>query len=920
MTQHILFNPAFQTTQQSIDGFAARADILDDLLGLLRAPLREANNHALILGPRGFGKSTLVRRIIAEIETDAALGARWEPVALPEEPYEVSKLSELWLEALRRLADTRHDPALSRLHAELKRDRDDDRVGRVALDALRDWATRHERRILLVVENLDMLFDNALDAQTEWALRKVLQSEPSLMLLATAVRRFEGLEAHDRAFYEALQRFELPPLTPAEIADLWHGATGHRPPIPRCQAVRVLTGGNPRMVRLLASLSTGSSLRAILDELTTLVDRHTDYFKGNIEALSGHKRRVFLALATLWRPATAHQVAVEARLDTNLVSSELNRLAIDGRVEVVPRSGRAKVYQVSERLYNIYYLMRRAGGDDARVRALVDFVAVFYEPDELGAFVSRLRDEHGADARAACVRFVEELYRRRRDPRARTAIAAAVDGTMLEKAPSVRRGIRRDPVEVLAALRGAMGDEAVPDAIACIDQYPGGHDPALLDLAEEVLRRPTVDDNAAAALLAATDSARALAAFRQTNVAERRSTLVFMGAWFALRRKSRNEARAWMDACIEAHHLPGRSEPSFAALTVVLEPEHPTALVDCLRELPPLADAAISHVVGDEGRVEHAVSVLTAVTSPTPVHRAALALTLAFAHRFGEAADVAEALATDHPNGTTTLAAAAYAWHAGRAERARRLADDSLGYQEAPPALLLAARFASDPQILASLRKRAGDALFRMRKNAAAWDLAEIVTAADLSRAWDDLSDADRVATWTNLMYGALASELPEVWRWALDRFRPSPDPNELIAAARLWGRCGRPDEAARLLTVLLNRDDAGTDGLSALIELTISLAAAGLAKDALGALVGSAHADAFGPLLIALGDPERAANASPEEEQVAADMRERLANLRASPDVWALPEHLRFRTVSPPLAAFQSAPHARRKRARPTA
>jgi tetratricopeptide (TPR) repeat protein len=903
MTQHILFNPAFQTTQQSIDGFAARADILDDLLGLLRAPLREANNHALILGPRGFGKSTLVRRIIAEIETDAALGARWEPVALPEEPYEVSKLSELWLEALRRLADTRHDPALSRLHAELKRDRDDDRVGRVALDALRDWATRHQRRILLVVENLDMLFDNALDVHTEWALRKVLQSEPSLMLLATAVRRFEGLEAHDRAFYEALQRFELPPLTPAEIADLWHGATGHRPPIPRCQAVRVLTGGNPRMVRLLASLSTGSSLRAILDELTTLVDRHTDYFKGNIEALSGHKRRVFLALATLWRPATAHQVAVEARLDTNLVSSELNRLAIDGRVEVVPRSGRAKVYQVSERLYNIYYLMRRAGGDDARVRALVDFVAVFYEPDELGAFVSRLRDEHGADAHAACVHLVEELYRRRRDPRARTAIAAAVDGTMLEKAPSVRRGIRRDPAEVLAALRGAMGDAAVPDAIACLEQNIEAPDATLLDLAEEVLRRPPVDDVAAATVLVGGDGARARATFREATDPQRRATLLFAGAWFAVHRRSPPEARAWLAARTALH--PSEQEPDRAltALTLVVEPEHPTAFVACLRELPGLADAAFSYVVKHEGLLDHAIASLIAASSPTPVHRAALALALSLAGRLDEAAEVADALATELPNATTSLAAAAYAWHAGRPERASHHAEASLAAKDTPLALVLTAKLTSDPAALAALRQRAGDALVRTTGDPKAWALAAVAPARAVTRAWERLSKRDRTTLQGAMLRGSLASELPEVWRWALDHYRPSSDPNDLIAAARLWGRCGRPDEAARQFTMLLARDDVSTRGLSATVDLCISLAAAGHGTEALRALTSSGHADALRPLLIALGDHERTANASPEELQVAADIVQRLEERRAMPEIWAIPGH---HVLDPPrLAAF---------------
>ena len=42
-----------------------------------------------------------------------------------------------------------------------------------------------------------------------------------------------------------------------------------------------------------------------------------------------------------------------------------------------------KTYYVAERMYNIYYLLRRPGAESHVVDALVRFMAIFYSPDEL---------------------------------------------------------------------------------------------------------------------------------------------------------------------------------------------------------------------------------------------------------------------------------------------------------------------------------------------------------------------------------------------------------------------------------------------------------------------------------------------------------------------------------------------------------
>jgi len=127
--------------------------------------------------------------------------------------------------------------------------------------------------------------------------------------------------------------------------------------------------------------------------LTRLVDEHTEYFKSHLDNLPPLERKVFVALADLWQPSTAREVAEVARIDVNKASAYLKRLISKGAVVEVDKKGRRKWYQLSERMYNIYHLMRRRGEPSGRVRALVDFMIHFYPDEELAQTAATIAAE-----------------------------------------------------------------------------------------------------------------------------------------------------------------------------------------------------------------------------------------------------------------------------------------------------------------------------------------------------------------------------------------------------------------------------------------------------------------------------------------------------------------------------------------------
>ena len=140
------------------------------------------------------------------------------------------------------------------------------------------------------------------------------------------------------------------------------------------------------------------SFRELMADLLDLVDDHTEYFKSHLDALPPQERRVYLALADLWKPATAREIADRARLDTSKCSAQLARLTEKGAVEVTGGSPRRKLYYLTERLYNIYYLMRRARGPAPLIEALIRFMEGFYSADELKQFGAGMaREASGLD-------------------------------------------------------------------------------------------------------------------------------------------------------------------------------------------------------------------------------------------------------------------------------------------------------------------------------------------------------------------------------------------------------------------------------------------------------------------------------------------------------------------------------------------
>ena len=413
------YNPGFLTDDELVASFCVRTAEFEMLVEALRACTGASNPHQIVIGPRGSGKTSLLLRVAAEARRDAALAALCFPVVFAEESYEVATAGEFWLECLTQLAAQaapygEDEPDIERTVGELRAVRDDRVLGDRCLGALLDFADRRGQRLLLLVENLNMLFRDLADPDAGWRLRKVLQTEPRIILFASATSRFDEIDHPDRALYDLFRVRTLRPLDTDQCATLWKAVAGRSPARETVRSLEILTGGSPRLIAIVARFGADRSFRELMTDLLDLVDDHTEYFKSHLESLPAQERRVYLALAALWKPATTREIADRARLAPSPCSAQLARLRERGAVQEAGGSARRKQYYLTERLYNIFYLLRRRSGPDRLVEALVRFMESYYSPQELKdvvALMVRDFDGLGVEARslheAVLVRLME---------------------------------------------------------------------------------------------------------------------------------------------------------------------------------------------------------------------------------------------------------------------------------------------------------------------------------------------------------------------------------------------------------------------------------------------------------------------------------------------------------------------------------
>lgn len=387
------YTPAEMSPQELEATFAARGHTVEYLLKSLREQIKSGTLSSFVItGPRGSGKSTIIQMVALRTSQDPKLKAAWMPVVFPEEQFNIGSLRDLMAATLQMLVKLGTSPAqvwLEKVEAEAN----EEQSLQLALTGLREITRQQGKRLILFIENLNQLLGECFDDQMKGTFRRLLMSDPFMMVIGSAVHLFDSLKSYDEAFFNYFGQVPLGRLTAEEVFELLrlranfdgnHEFIKELPShLSKVRAIVLLSGGNPRLILMLYELLTQRQMTTIVQCLRRLVDELTPLLKHEIENLPPQQRQIIHALMEKGGAAQPTDLVARTRLPLNAITTQLGRLKEAQFVEVLGGGkGRTANYTVPDKLFAVWYQMRYLNQNRRRIEVFVEVLRVWFEEEE----------------------------------------------------------------------------------------------------------------------------------------------------------------------------------------------------------------------------------------------------------------------------------------------------------------------------------------------------------------------------------------------------------------------------------------------------------------------------------------------------------------------------------------------------------
>ena len=221
-----LYNPQRQSAEVTKALFVVRQKQFNSLLGSITTEKKTSRpQHYLIIGQRGMGKTTLLKRIEVELHEEP-YRKQLIPLLFPEEQYNVKNLATFWLNCLDALAssleaekDTTEIVAkIDNTIKELSK-KTPEIISEESQKFLMDTCRDLQRRPVLLIDNIDLVF-NRLEKHGQHDLRSVLNENGAPIIIGGGVVVSSNVTEYEMPFYDFFQVETLAKLSYEEFVGL----------------------------------------------------------------------------------------------------------------------------------------------------------------------------------------------------------------------------------------------------------------------------------------------------------------------------------------------------------------------------------------------------------------------------------------------------------------------------------------------------------------------------------------------------------------------------------------------------------------------------------------------------------------------------------------------------------------------------
>ncbi len=387
-----VYNPANQTRSELIDNYVVRVREFREIYRIINNDdMQHSPQHILIHGQRGSGKTTLLLRLFYEVKGDPRLNKWLIPIRFDEEQYNIRTVYKFW-ENIAIYLEDEIDNGFYGLLDTMRAAFNDNNYEQTCYKILKEKLIAEKRKLVVFADNFgDML--NKFQSDEVQRLYQVLANDNLLRIVGASSVPFWNATV-DQSFLNLFKMIRLEELNHKETTNLllklgdYYQARSVKEIVRkekgRVEALRRLTGGVPRTIVLLYEIFIDNESGDSFRDLEAILDRVTPLYKHRMDDLSPQQQDIVHAIAMSWDAVGVREIAYETRMESKAVSAQLKQLEMSRVVSKIKTNIKNHLYQLNERFFNVWYLMRYGRKKDRnRVLWLVRFLENWCSSEEL---------------------------------------------------------------------------------------------------------------------------------------------------------------------------------------------------------------------------------------------------------------------------------------------------------------------------------------------------------------------------------------------------------------------------------------------------------------------------------------------------------------------------------------------------------